>query len=130
IDLGDRLFGLSFLFCLWLALLEFEADIFFVGQYEKSFKWPTLARNEALDQIRCAGAEQFLHLFAFHRLLQNDFYGPEVAGFVWADGIFADVAHSELEHAPVALGTFSKRLLSRKIHGLRRAVLLAVRPEI
>src|SRR2546427_6977917 len=39
-------------------------------------------------------------------------------------------AHSELEHAPAALGTFSKRLLFRKIHGLRRTISLTIRPEI
>src|SRR5207249_11224953 len=125
-----RLFGLPFSFRLRLALFEFEAHVFLVGQHEKRFEWPAFARNETLDQIRFAGAKQFLHLFAFHRLLQNDFSGPEVARFVWADRILAHISHPELENTPAAFGTLTKRLLSRKIHGLRRTISLTIRPEI
>src|SRR5919106_5636586 len=79
INFRDRLFRFSFLFRFWLALLEFKADIFLVGQYEKSFEWPALARNEPFKQIRFAAREQFVHLFSLDWSLQNDFAGSEVA---------------------------------------------------
>ena len=85
INLRDRLFRFSFLFRFWLALFEFKADIFLVGQYEKRFEWPALARNEPFKQIRFAAREQFVHLFSLDWSLQNDFSRSEVAGFVWTD---------------------------------------------
>src|SRR4030095_14543007 len=79
INLRDWLFRFSFLFRFWLALLGFEAHLFFFGQYEKRFEWPALARNEPFKQIRFAGSEQFVHLFSLDWSLQNDFAGSEIA---------------------------------------------------
>src|SRR5215216_5983337 len=78
------LFRLSFLFRFRITFLEFKADIFFVGQYEKRFEWPALARNESFKQICFTAREQFVHLFSLDWSLQNDFSRSEVAGFVWA----------------------------------------------
>src|SRR5436305_15270802 len=78
-------FGLSFPFRLRATFLELETDIFFVGQDEKRFEWPTLAGNESFKQIRFAVNEQFVHLFSLNRPLQNDFSRSEVARFLWAD---------------------------------------------
>jgi hypothetical protein len=80
-----RLFRFSFLFRFRVALLEFKADIFLVGQYEKRFERPALARNEPFKQIRFAAREQFVHLFSLDWSLQNDFTGSEVARLVRAD---------------------------------------------
>src|SRR5437667_2784539 len=85
IDFGDRLSGLSFLFYFWLALFEFEAYVFFVGQHEECFERSAFARNETVKQSRPAGFEQLLHLLILNWALQNHFTGPEVARFVWAD---------------------------------------------
>src|SRR5207249_9531416 len=71
INFRRRLFGFSFLFRFWVALLEFEADIFLVGQHEKRFKWSAFAGNKPFKQIRFAYREQFLHLFALDRPLQD-----------------------------------------------------------
>ena len=85
INFHDRLFGFSFLFRFWLALLEFEADVFLVVQHEKRFEWSALAGNKALEQICPTGGEQFLHLFRLDRPLQDDFARSEIAGLVRAD---------------------------------------------
>jgi hypothetical protein len=85
INFRDRLFRFSFSFCFRLALLEFKADIFLVGQHEKCFERSALAGNKALEQIRFATREQLLHLFALDRPLQNDFARSEIAGLVRAD---------------------------------------------
>src|SRR5215471_8055450 len=125
-----RLFRFSRLFRFWFALFEFESDIFLVGQHEKCFKRPALAGDKLFKQIRFTCSEQFLHLFALDRSLQNDFARSEVARLVRPDRIFTHVAHSGFENSPAALRTNSERLLSRKIHLLSRAVLLPVRSEI
>src|SRR5438876_12350466 len=62
--------GLAFSFRLWLALFEFEADVFFVGHHQKRFERSALARNETLQQIGPTGREQFFHLLALHRSSQ------------------------------------------------------------
>src|SRR5215470_4502995 len=67
-----------------LTLLEFKADIFFVGQYQKRFERPALAGNESFKQIRFSAFEQFVHLFSLDWSLQNDFSRSEVTVFVWA----------------------------------------------
>src|SRR4029453_9709552 len=85
INFCGRLFRFSFLFRFWLPLLEFKADIFLVGQYQKRFEWPALARNEPFKQIRFAACEQFVHLFSLDWSLQNHFSRSEVAGFFWSD---------------------------------------------
>src|SRR5438477_8451400 len=63
INFHDRLFGFSFVFRLWLALLEFEADVFLVVQPEKRFEWFVFPGNKALEQICPPRGEQFLYLF-------------------------------------------------------------------
>ena len=85
INFRDRLFGFSFFFRFRLALLEFKAYIFLIGHHEKRFERSALAGNEPFKQIRFAAREQFVHLFALDRSLQNDFAGSEVAGLVRAD---------------------------------------------
>src|SRR4026209_327349 len=85
INFRNRLFGLSFLFRSWLALLEFKADIFLVVQHKKRFEWPALARNKPFKQIRFAAREQFVHLFSLDWSLQDDLAGSEVARLVRAD---------------------------------------------
>src|SRR3954451_19331557 len=73
INLRSRLSRFSFLFCFRVPLLEFKTDIFLVGDYEKRFERPALARNEAFEQIRFSAREQFVHLFSLDWPLQNDF---------------------------------------------------------
>src|SRR5215471_3468960 len=85
INFCGRLFGFSFLLRLRVALLEFKADIFLVGQYEKRFERPAFAGNEPFKQIGFAAREKFVHLFSLDWSLQNDFARSEVAGFVLAD---------------------------------------------
>src|SRR6185437_12438509 len=112
IDFGDRFPGLSFFFCLWVALFEFEADVFLIGDDQECFEWSAFAGNEARKQIGPASAEQFFYLLGVYRLLEDDFACSKVACLIRANRIFADVAHSQLEHAPAALWAFAKRLLS------------------
>src|SRR5262245_48191134 len=111
IDFRGRLFGFPFFLCFQLTLLESKADIFLVGQDEKCFEWPALAGNKALEQIRFAGREQFVHLLSLDRSLQDDFARTEITRFIRADGIFADIAHSRFENAPAAFRTCAQCLL-------------------
>src|SRR5439155_21310912 len=94
--------GLSFSFRLRLAFLNFKAEIFFVGQHEKGIERPALARDETLEQVRSSRREQFLHLFALNRSLQNDLARSIIAAFCRTDCIFTDVAHSKFDYAPTA----------------------------
>src|SRR6516162_5310040 len=80
-----RLFRFSLLFRFWFALFEFESDIFLFGQHEKCLKRPALAGNKLFKQIRFTCSEQFIHLFALDRPLQNEFARSEVARLVWTD---------------------------------------------
>src|SRR4029077_7287849 len=98
IDFGGRFLGLSFFFCLWLALFKFEADVFLVGHYQEGFERSAFAGNEAREQIGLAGVEQFFYLLGIYRLLQNDFAGSKVARLIGTYQIFAHVTHSLLEH--------------------------------
>src|SRR2546423_13602876 len=122
IDFRGRLFGFSFLFRFWIALLEFEADIFFVVQNEKCLKRSAFAGNETLKQVRLPVREQFLHLFAFDRPLQDHFARSEIARLVRPDRIFADVGHARFKNASAAFWTRSQWLLCGKIDRLSRAV--------
>src|SRR6266481_3872775 len=94
INFCDRLFRFSFFLRFWVALLEFEADVFLVVQHEIRLERSALAGNEAVEQICFSGREQFLHLFALDRPLQDHFARSEIARLIRADGIFAEVAHS------------------------------------
>src|SRR5215470_8271520 len=72
----------SFLFRFRLTFLEFEADIFLIGQHEKRFEGPAFAGNKALEQVGLAGGEQFVHLLTLDWSLQDDFARSEIAGLV------------------------------------------------
>src|SRR6266567_1531069 len=130
INFCDRFLRFSVLFRFRVALLEFEADVFLIGQHEKRFERPALSRNEPFEQVGLAGREQFLHLFALDRPLQDHFARPEIARLVRPNGIFAEVAHSRFENASVAFRTFPQRLLCGKVYLLSRAIFLAVWSEI
>src|SRR5215471_4353146 len=73
INFFDRLFRFSFFLRFRLALLEFKADISLIVQNKKRFERPALAGDEPFKQIGLASREQFLHLFALDRSLQDHF---------------------------------------------------------
>src|SRR5947207_7483864 len=85
INFNGWLFRFSFSLRFWIPLLEFEADVFLIRQHEKRFERPALSGNESFKQISFPGREQFLHLFALDRSLQDHFAGSEIADLVWAD---------------------------------------------
>ena len=85
INFSDRLFGFSFLFHFRVALFEFKTDVSFVGHHEKRLEWSALARDETLEQIGPAAGEQFLHLIAVHRSLEDDLARSKIARLIWAD---------------------------------------------
>src|ERR1700745_3959651 len=85
IDLCRRLFGFSFLFHFRVALFEFKTDVSLAGHHENLFECSALARDETLEQIGPAAGEQFLHLIAVHRSLEDDLARSKIARLIWAD---------------------------------------------
>src|SRR5713101_2439859 len=110
INFDGWLFRFSFSLRFWIPLLEFDADAFLFVQHQKRFERPALAGNETLEQICFASREQFLHLFALDRPLQDHFARPEIARLVRPNRIFAEIAHSGFENTSAAFRTFPQRL--------------------
>src|SRR4030095_1436698 len=92
---------------------------------------PRLVRDEALEQVGRARAEQLGHLLARDRLLQDHLAALEVAADVGADRVLADVAAAELVDLAPGLRTGPEALLVREIDRLTRLGLaLGVLAEI
>src|SRR5437667_782854 len=112
------------------ARLEFKSDFAFLERKER-FKRPAFLRDKLVEQIRFAGLEQFLHLGALDRPLQNDFAGPEIARAIGAGRLFADILHCCLKNAITALGTFANWILSGEIDRLSRSIRIGlILPEV
>src|SRR5947209_7986234 len=107
--------------------LELKTDFAF-RDHQVSSEWAAFFGNKFGQQIGLAGGEELLHLRVVHRLLKNDASRSELAGLVWADGFFANVARAILEHLRAAFGTFAERFLAAEINLSR--VLAIPLPEV
>ena len=120
IQFGRRLLGLAdpggARLAPGLARLKLEAHFAAFAHDEVSREGAALFGNEFWQQIGLADGQQFGHLRAVHRLLQNDLAGAEIAGLDRAGRFLADITHPGLEHACAALGTFAERFLAAEIH--------------
>src|SRR5207302_1159008 len=97
---------------------------------EIRFEWAALFRDELLEQISLAGLQQFFHLAALDRPLQNNFSAAEIARAIRSGRLFTNVIHRSFEYAIAALGTFAHRLLSGEIHCRRPVAISFVLTEV